>query len=119
VSIVLNKHAMKDIDLPNSVYIGSLVERLRKGAVRYHTYAGPVYADPTAIEREAADRISTLERELGEARAEIDRCHARLEIDHYWRISDNDDSDLERVDLPINERETFPDAVEARDEGGE
>ena len=49
----------------------SLVERLRKGRVRYHTYAGPVYAGPTAIEHEAADRISALERELEEARAEM------------------------------------------------
>jgi hypothetical protein len=47
----------------------SLVERLLKGVVRYHTYAGPVYAGPTAVEREAADRISTLERELEEAMA--------------------------------------------------
>jgi len=92
----------------------SLVERLR-GIVT----CGCDDDVASQVGDEAADRISTLERELEEARAEIDRCHARLEIDHYWRMSDNDDSDLERVDLPMDERETFPDAVEARDEGGE
>lgn len=80
-----------------------LVERLR-------------HADQHSVQRmngsrifgEAADAILKLQ-------AEIARCHERLEIDHYFKIGDNDDSDLERVDIPMSERASFPDAVRARD----
>lgn len=57
---------------------------------------------------EAADAILKLQ-------GEVARCHERLEIDHYFKMGDNDDSDLERVDIPMSERASFPDAVRARD----
>lgn len=48
----------------------TLEARLRKGRLAYRTASGAVYAGPTAIETEAADRIAQLERDLAEARAE-------------------------------------------------
>lgn len=51
----------------------TLVERLRKGKPAYTINSGTVYAGPTAIETEAADRIAQLERDLAEARAEAER----------------------------------------------
>jgi hypothetical protein len=62
--------------------------------------------------------LAERERTAGALKAaedEIARCHARLEIDHYFKMGDNDDSDLERVDIPMDERASFPDAVAARD----
>jgi hypothetical protein len=48
-------------------------------------------------------------------RKERGRCHARLEIDHVWVMGDNDDSDLERRDIPLAERGEIPDGIECRD----
>lgn len=90
-----------------------IVERLREGMVRRPvnavTDAGVMDPNATAaLMSEAAQAIEELRRER-------DRCHARLEIDHYFKIGDNDDSDLERVDIPLGERADFPDAVTVRD----
>lgn len=45
---------------------------------------------------------------------EVERCHARLEIDHYFQASDG--NELVRVDVPMEARHGLPDAVECRDE---
>lgn len=48
------------------------------------------------------------------AEAERDRCHARLEIDHCFKLGDDDD--LVRHEIPMDERASFPDGIMARDE---
>ncbi len=63
-----------------------------------------------------ASRLEEAASALIALQSEVDRCHARLEIDHYFKIGDNDDSDLERVEVPMAERASLPDAVDARDE---
>lgn len=45
-------------------------------------------------------------------RAEVARCHARLEIDHVY-VADGDE--LVRREVPMDERLSMPDAVECRD----
>lgn len=57
--------------------------------------------------------VESLEAELVSARAEIDRCHARLEIDHHFVMADGEG--LERRETPMEERASRPDAVSARD----
>lgn len=51
--------------------------------------------------------------------AEIDRCHARLEIDHHFVMSPNKPTDtvddLVRVEIPMAERGNEPDGIECRD----
>lgn len=63
---------------------------------------------------EAADLLEALEREKEELRKERDRCHARLEIDHCFKLGDDDN--LIRHEIPLNERSSFPDGITARDE---
>lgn len=41
----------------------TLIERLNRGALAYMSDSGPVYAGPTALEREAATEIEALEEE--------------------------------------------------------
>ncbi|MER9471021.1 hypothetical protein [Mesorhizobium sp. M0520] len=54
----------------------------------------------------AADHIAKLE-------AERDRCHARLEIDHHFvMVGENQ---LERREIPVEQRADEPDGIEARD----
>ena len=50
---------------------------------------------------------------LRELRAEIARCHARLEIDHVF-VADGDG--LKRQDIPCAERATATDGITCRDE---
>ncbi len=44
---------------------------------------------------------------------EIMRCHARLEIDHYFTMDQF--NELVRVEIPYDERSTWTDGVECRD----
>ena len=46
------------------------------------------------------------------AASEIERCHARLEIDHCFKMVGED---MHRVDIPYADRAAFPDAVTCRD----
>ena len=57
---------------------------------------------------EAADRIAALE-------AEVARCHARLEITHVGQMKGDGTADLIRVEVPMAERATMPDGIDARD----
>jgi len=59
-------------------------------------------------------RADIAERENAELRKERDRCHARLEIDHCFKLGDDDN--LIRHEIPLNERSSFPDGITARDE---
>lgn len=59
------------------------------------------------------DIITTLRAALDAAEAERDRCHVRLEIDHYFTLSD--DETTERCDIPLDMRASFPDGIECRD----
>jgi hypothetical protein len=71
---------------------------------------------------EIADLLHDLERvkahetalatEAEAMRAEIARCHARLEIDHEWRLVDGVET---RVEIPVEDRATAYDAVACRD----
>lgn len=63
----------------------------------------------------ASEVIRGLVARIEELEREVARCHERLEIDHYWKIGDNDDQDLERVEIPTAERADFPDGISARD----
>ena len=78
----------------------SLVQRLRDWS-QYNTAINPC----CNLLIEAAERIDLLE-------AEITRCHARLEIDHVFRLKDGK---LIRVEVPMAERLSIPDAVTCRD----
>lgn len=73
-----------------------LVERLRNGFIYKKTC------------HEAAERIEALT-------AEVERCHARLEIDHMWQANDTDPMLSVCVDVPMEERSSVPDAVRCRD----
>lgn len=77
-----------------------LVGRLREACA-----GGP---DCKCSLNEAASRIQSLT-------AEVQRCHERLEIDHFWVMSDNDDQDLERVEVPMADRDTQIDGIACRD----
>lgn len=48
------------------------------------------------------------------ARLEIERCHARLEIDHHF-VLPSKGTELIRRETPYAERFSIPDAVECRD----
>lgn len=64
-------------------------------------------------------RLSEQEAELAEARAEIDRCHARLEIDHIFRMPKGGAEtadDLIREEVPMSERASMIDGISCRDE---
>lgn len=75
------------------------------------------------------DLIDTLRREaraehgvdpimskmLNDAAEEIERCHARLEITHVYRLGQNGVDDFIRMDVPYKNRFALPDAIEARD----
>ena len=54
-----------------------------------------------------------MEAELASLRAEVERCHARLEIDHHFTL--NDAGETVRVDVPMAERNKDLDAVFCRD----
>lgn len=92
--------------------MSELLETLRLAA------DDPMWADhaeiPKKLLRHAADRLEALEREKEELRKERDRCHARLEIDHCFKLGDDDN--LIRHEIPLNERSSFPDGITARDE---
>lgn len=51
---------------------------------------------------------------LREQQAEIERCHARLEIDHIWQAP-VDGGELVRVEIPYPDRKSEVDGIECRD----
>jgi hypothetical protein len=54
---------------------------------------------------------------IAELREEIDRCHARLEIDHVFTGGGKqEDGGFLRVEVPMGERKSLPDAVACRDD---
>jgi hypothetical protein len=56
--------------------------------------------------------LRSLSARLAEAERERGRCHARLEIDHAFKLEGDE---LVRFELPLAERSEYPDAVECRD----
>jgi chromosome segregation ATPase len=69
-------------------------------------------AEIARLRREvAAAEAAALER-AEKAEAEVARCHARLEIDHEWRLVDGVET---RVEIPIEDRAAAYDAVSCRD----
>lgn len=94
-----------------------IVDRLRMAAQVcdvpfYYDDAGKMVFHDDTME-EAATEIASLRRELAEARAEIARCHARLEIEHYFTMGE--EGEFVRHEMTMEERVTFPDAVTCRD----
>jgi hypothetical protein len=67
-----------------------------------------------SLEAQSAN-LRAAEARLREAEEEIARCHARLEIDHVYVMGDTPDHDIVRQEVPMNERQNIPDAVECRD----
>lgn len=70
-----------------------------------------------AVDNGETDRaqVQRLTEENEALRKERDHCHTRLEIDRVWVMGDNDDSDLEPRDIPLDERGEIPDGIECRD----
>lgn len=62
--------------------------------------------------RDALSLSQSLARELGEAKAEIERCHARLEIDHHFVF---ENGAAKRVEVALGDRLDEPDGIECRD----
>lgn len=62
---------------------------------------------------EAAARLTAMQAELEAARAEIARCHERLEIDHHFVLGEGEE--LVRVEVPYAERSHEIDGIECRD----
>lgn len=76
------------------------------------------YAKHSVERSKECDRLQTVlaekDKEIAELAAEVERCHARLEIDrHLFSYGDGDD--LIEVFIPLHDREKFPDGIEARD----
>lgn len=59
--------------------------------------------------------LAKAEKSVAELKAEVDRCHARLEIDHQFLLSGDGGEDLVRVEVPIDQRANQIDGIEARD----
>lgn len=74
------------------------------------------FLDAIAHTLEALRTALAIERERAEkAEKEVERCHARLEIDHHFVMSGNDDDDLVRVEIPLEDRQHEIDGIECRD----
>lgn len=54
----------------------------------------------------------TTESGIPDIDAELARCHARLEIDHAYRL---EGGELVRFEIPMDERGSFPDGIDGRD----
>ncbi|MDP5216739.1 hypothetical protein Q5Y75_05870 [Ruegeria sp. 2205SS24-7] len=58
---------------------------------------------------------------IEDLRAEVQRCHERLEITHVWRVEfdaepdDGEDYSLIKTEIPYDERATTTDGIECRD----
>lgn len=59
------------------------------------------------------DKAFLLARQVLALSDEVERCHARLEITHCWKM---EAGDKVRVEIPPAERATFPDGIECRNE---
>ena len=70
--------------------------------------------DLLIAERLAKGNSPNAARLYREARLEIKRCHARLEIDHHY-VMPPSGTKLERRETPWCDRISMPDAVECRD----
>lgn len=99
--------------LPSSP-VSEMVERLRDRAESYRI-GGPSSEHTAALLDEAASTLTTLSVRNAELEREVERCHARLEIDHEWVMGGNDDSDLECLEIPFAERANQIDGIECRD----
>ncbi len=75
--------------------------------------------DPSAASVYREDLADARAALMGNA-AEIERCHARLEIDRLWHcraIGGSDEAgNLSREEIPMSERGDFPDGITCRDE---
>lgn len=72
--------------------------------------------DAEHIARLDPDTVRAMIEERKAMLARIAELEARLEIDHYWKIGDNDDNDLERVEVQPSDRDAMTDGIAARDE---
>jgi hypothetical protein len=59
--------------------------------------------------------IEDLSRKLEASRHRVAELEARLEIDHYFTFAKDGGEEFVRVDLPPDQRDRFPDGIEARD----
>ena len=66
------------------------------------------------LKQAASDRSDEDARLMTLAAAEIERCHARLEIDHCFEHR-RGEMEARRLEVPYDERLKFPDAVRCRD----
>ena len=70
--------------------------------------------DLLIAERLATGNSPNAARLYREARLEIERCHARLEIDHHFVLPYASEQPIRR-ETPYADRLSMPDAVECRD----
>jgi len=80
------------------------------------SFARLLDAAERAEKAEAA--LAERDKEIERLRAEVVRCHARLEIDHVFRMPPDaeDGDDLIREDVPMSERAEMVDGIACRDE---
>lgn len=65
----------------------TLIERLNRGALAYMSDSGPVYAGPTALEREAATALADRDAKIAELERERDYAVSEMkEARQYMRI---------------------------------
>jgi hypothetical protein len=77
----------------------------------YDPVSGKLFLTGPGIKYLRADIATAREAEL---RAEVERCHARLEIDHAFTAGPDDQ--LVQHEIPMAERASMPDGIECRDD---
>ncbi len=70
--------------------------------------------DLLIAERLATGNSPNAARLYREARLEIERCHARLEIDHHF-VLPYANAEIVRRETPWNDRLSMPDGIDCRD----
>jgi hypothetical protein len=78
-----------------------------------HMHAESLMNELSRLQSSLAEKDET----IAGLREEVDRCHARLEIDHVFTGGGKqEDGGFLRVEVPMGERKSLPDAVACRDD---
>lgn len=96
----LTEYLRADIAAARDADLRAKIEQLGR-EVNISRYGQPDFA--WSIHKAAMDDL----------RAEVERCHARLEIDHAFTVGPDDQP--VRYEIPMAERASMPDGIECRD----